>query len=37
VSDLEALFMLSSGEVVMNGKALGLRLHEDGAKGMYDA
>jgi hypothetical protein len=37
VSDLEALFMLSNGEVVMNGEALGTGLHEDSAKGMYDA
>jgi 2-phosphosulfolactate phosphatase len=37
VSDLEALFMLNNGEVVMNSEAPALRLHEDGAKGMYEA
>ena len=37
VSDLEALFILSNGEVVMKGEALGTGLHEDSAKGMYDA
>ena len=37
VNDLEALFMLNNGEVIMNSEAPGVRLHEDGAKGMYDA
>jgi 2-phosphosulfolactate phosphatase len=37
VNDLEALFMLSNGEVVMHGEAPGLRLQEEGPKGMYDA
>ena len=37
VNDLEALFMLNNGEVIMNSEAPSVRLHEDGAKGMYDA
>jgi hypothetical protein len=37
VNDLEALFMLSNGEVVMRSEGAGLRLQEEGPKGMYDA
>jgi 2-phosphosulfolactate phosphatase len=37
VNDLEALFRLSNDEVAMHNEASGLRLQEEGLKGMYDA